>query len=132
MWRRSWKRNFLRPACSNAGSMYRGPILPGQIGVPASDGLKENAAKRIKKVPRQQDETLFFTREQYDALIEATYYYDRRGEGNGGQTTNSLGVRAYLKLLRWSGEADQGAEGGRARAISSNPPATSAKPAKIS
>jgi integrase/recombinase XerD len=94
--------------------------------------LKENAAKSIKKVPRQQDETLFFTREQYDALIEATYYYDRRGEGNGGQTTNSLRVRAYLKLLRWSGEADQGAEGGRARAISSNPPATSAQPVKIS
>jgi integrase len=65
--------------------------------------LKENAAKRIKKVPRQQDETLPFTREQYDALIEATYYYDRRGEGNDGQTANSLRVRAYLKLLRWSG-----------------------------
>jgi len=31
--------------------------------------IKENPAKRIKKVPRQQDETLPFTREQYDALI---------------------------------------------------------------
>ncbi len=65
--------------------------------------LKENAAKRIKKVPRQQEETLPFTREQYDALIRATYYYDRRGEQSDGQTTNSRRARAYLKLLRWSG-----------------------------
>jgi integrase len=65
--------------------------------------LKENAAKRIKKVPRQQEETLPFTREQYDGLIEATYHYDRRGDGRDGQTTNSRRVRAYLKLLRWSG-----------------------------
>ena len=65
--------------------------------------LKENPAKKIKKVPRQQEETLPFTREQYDALIETTYHYDRRGEQRNGQTTNSRRARAYLKLLRWSG-----------------------------
>jgi integrase/recombinase XerD len=65
--------------------------------------IKENPAKRIKKVPRQQDETLPFTREQYDALIEATHYYDGRGQERSGETTNSRRVRAYLKLLRWSG-----------------------------
>jgi integrase len=54
-------------------------------------------------VPRQQDETLPFTREQYDALIEATHYYDGRGQERNGETTNSRRVRAYLKLLRWSG-----------------------------
>ena len=65
--------------------------------------IKENPAKKIKKVPRQQEETLPFTREQYDALIEASYQYDgRRQEGNG-ETTNSRRARAYLKLLRWSG-----------------------------
>lgn len=41
--------------------------------------IKENPARRIKKVPRQQDETLSFSREQFDALIEATHYYDGRG-----------------------------------------------------
>jgi integrase len=51
--------------------------------------LKENPAKKIKKVPRQQEETLSFTREQYDALIEATYQYDGRGDQRNGQTTNS-------------------------------------------
>jgi hypothetical protein len=53
--------------------------------------------------PRQQDETLPFTREQYDALIEASYYYDGRGQERNGETTNSRRARAYLKLLRWSG-----------------------------
>ena len=65
--------------------------------------LKENPAKKIKKVPRRQEETLPFTREQYDALIETTYHYDGRGEQRNGQTTNSRRARAYLKLLRWSG-----------------------------
>lgn len=64
---------------------------------------KENPAKKIRKVPRQQEETLPFTREQYDALIEATYHYDGRGEQRNGGTTNSRRTRAYLKLLRWSG-----------------------------
>jgi hypothetical protein len=65
--------------------------------------LKENPARKIKKVPRQQEETLPFTREQYDALIEATYQYDGRSDQRNGQTTNSRRARAYLKLLRWSG-----------------------------
>ena len=51
----------------------------------------------------EQDETLPFTREQYEALLEATYYYDSRGKERNGDTTNSRRVRAYLKLLRWSG-----------------------------
>ena len=65
--------------------------------------IKENPAKRIKNVPAEQDETLPFTREQYEALLEATYYYDSRGKERNGATTNSRRVRAYLKLLRWSG-----------------------------
>jgi integrase/recombinase XerD len=65
--------------------------------------IKENPAKRIKNVPAEQDETLPFTREQYEALLEATYYYDSRGKERNGDTTNSRRVRAYLKLLRWSG-----------------------------
>ena len=65
--------------------------------------IKDNPAKKIKKVPRQQEETLPFTREQYEALLEATHYYDTRGKQRNGETTNSRRVRAYLKLLRWSG-----------------------------
>lgn len=65
--------------------------------------IKENPAKKIKKVPRKQEETLPFTRQQLDALIEATYYYDSRGTERNGHTTNSRRVRAYLRLLRWSG-----------------------------
>jgi len=65
--------------------------------------IKENTAKRIKNVPPQQEETLPFTQQQYDALIEATYYYDGRGQERNGETTNSRRIRAYLKLLRWSG-----------------------------
>lgn len=65
--------------------------------------IQENPAKRIKNVPAEQDETLPFTREQYEALLEASYYYDSRGKERNGDTTNSRRVRAYLKLLRWSG-----------------------------
>jgi integrase len=65
--------------------------------------LKENPAKRIKKVPRRQEETLPFTREQYAALIEATYHYDRRAQGHNGDNANSRRARTYLMLLRWSG-----------------------------
>lgn len=65
--------------------------------------IKENPAKRIKNVPAEQEETLPFTREQYEALLEATYYYDSRGRERNGNTSNSRRVRAYLKLLRWSG-----------------------------
>jgi integrase/recombinase XerD len=65
--------------------------------------IKENPARKIKKVPRQQEETLPFTREQYDALIDATFYYDGRANARNGETTISQRARAYLKLLRWSG-----------------------------
>jgi integrase len=51
--------------------------------------IKDNPAKKIKKVPRQQEETLPFTREQYEALLEATHYYDTRGKQRNGETTNS-------------------------------------------
>jgi integrase len=51
--------------------------------------IKDNPAKKIKKVPRQQEETLPFTREQYEALLEAAHYYDTRGKQRNGETTNS-------------------------------------------
>ncbi len=65
--------------------------------------IKENPAKKVKNVEPEQEETLPFTRDQYDALIEATYWYDSRGNERNGDTTNSRRIRAYLKLLRWSG-----------------------------
>jgi integrase/recombinase XerD len=65
--------------------------------------MTENPAKKIKKVSPEQDETLPFTREQFEALIEATYFYDSRDSRNAGDTVNSRRARAYLKLLRWSG-----------------------------
>ena len=42
--------------------------------------ITENPAKRIKNVTPRQEQTLPFSRQQYDALIEATYYYDSRGK----------------------------------------------------
>lgn len=65
--------------------------------------IMENPAKKIKKVSPEQDETQPFTREQYNALIEATYFYDCRDPRKSGDTVNSRRARAYLKLLRWSG-----------------------------
>jgi site-specific recombinase XerD len=65
--------------------------------------IKENPAKKIKKVAPEQDETLPFTRAQFDALIEATYFYDSRDAKKAGDTVNSRRAHAYLNLLRWSG-----------------------------
>jgi integrase/recombinase XerD len=65
--------------------------------------MKENHAKKIKKVAPEQDETLPFTRTQFDALIEATYFYDSRDTKKAGDTVNSRRARAYLNLRRWSG-----------------------------
>ena len=65
--------------------------------------IKENHAKKIKKVAPEQDETQPFTRAQFDALIEATYFYDSRETKKAGDKVNSRRARAYLKLLRWSG-----------------------------
>jgi len=65
--------------------------------------IKENHAKKIKKVAPEQDETQPFTRAQFDALIEASYFYDSRDTKKAGDTVNSRRARAYLKLLRWSG-----------------------------
>jgi integrase/recombinase XerD len=65
--------------------------------------IKENPARRIKKVAPEQEETLPFSRKQYDALIEATYFYDGRDNTNAGETINSRRARVYLRLLRWSG-----------------------------
>jgi len=63
--------------------------------------VTENPAKKIKKVTAEQDETLPFTREQFDALIEATHFYDSRDPKKASDTVNSRRARAYLKLLRW-------------------------------
>jgi hypothetical protein len=65
--------------------------------------ITENPAKKIKKVAPGQDETQPFTQEQFDALIEATHFYDNRDPRKAGDTVNSRRARAYLKLLRWSG-----------------------------
>jgi site-specific recombinase XerD len=65
--------------------------------------MPDNPAKKIKNVNPDQEETLPFSREQYEALIEATYCYDARGKEPNGNTANSRRVRAYLQLLRWSG-----------------------------
>ena len=65
--------------------------------------VTENPAKKIKKVTAEQDETLPFTREQFDALIEATHFYDSRDPKKASDTVNSRRAQAYLKLLRWSG-----------------------------
>jgi integrase/recombinase XerD len=51
----------------------------------------------------EQDETQPFTREQYDALIQATWLYDSRDSKKNGDTVNARRARTYLKLLRWSG-----------------------------
>jgi len=57
--------------------------------------IKENPAKKIRKVQPEQEETLPFTPEQYDALLEATYDYDSRRKGTNRSTVNSRRVRAY-------------------------------------
>ena len=62
--------------------------------------IKENPARKIKKVAPEQNETQPFTREQYEALIQATWLYDSREGKKNGDTVNARRARTYLKLLR--------------------------------
>ena len=72
--------------------------------------MKENPARKIKKVAPEQDDTQPFTHEQYDALIQATWIYDSRDGKKSGDTAQSpqnhrprglLPPLASLITLQW-------------------------------
>ena len=58
-------------------------------------------AEKIKKVTPEQDETLPFTREQFDELIEATHFYDSRNpsDWNVGQRYDGISSRNGVRPL---------------------------------
>jgi site-specific recombinase XerD len=64
--------------------------------------IEDNPAKRIRNMTVEQVEPVPFTLEQYNAIIEATYHYDRRSKAHE-DSPQSYRVRAFIKLLRWSG-----------------------------
>jgi integrase/recombinase XerD len=62
----------------------------------------DNAATRIRNVAVREIEPVPFTVEQYSALLDATCDECTTAETNQG-SLQSQRVRAFIKLLRWSG-----------------------------
>ncbi len=64
--------------------------------------LTSNPTDRLGRISVTQAPTDYFTRDEYDKLIDATYLYrEGRGETIGG--TNGTRIRALIMLMRWSG-----------------------------
>ena len=64
--------------------------------------LTANPTDRLGRISVTQAPTDYFTRDEYEKLLDATYLYrEGRGETIGG--TNGTRIRALIMLMRWSG-----------------------------
>src|ERR1019366_4835432 len=64
--------------------------------------ITSNPTNNLGRISVTQTPTDYFTREEYEKLLDATYLYrENRGETIGG--TNSTRMRTLLMLMRWSG-----------------------------
>jgi integrase/recombinase XerD len=70
----------------------------------ANDWLEKNPAARMKRVEEKRVPTGYFTREEFERVVDATYGY---GDWQGGHDFRSrqVRVRALVLLMRWSGLA---------------------------
>jgi integrase len=70
----------------------------------ANDWLEKNPAARMKRVEEKRVPTDYFTREEFERVVDATYIY---GEWQGGHDfhTRQGRLRALILLMRWSGLA---------------------------
>lgn len=67
-----------------------------------ADWITSNPTNNLGRISVTQTPTDYFTREEYEKLLNATYHYrENRGETIGG--TNSTRMRTLLMLMRWSG-----------------------------
>jgi integrase/recombinase XerD len=64
--------------------------------------LSANPTDRLGRISVTQAPTDYFTRDEYEKLLDATYLYrEGRGETIGGN--NGTRIRALIMLMRWSG-----------------------------
>ena len=64
--------------------------------------LTANPTDRLGRISVTQAPTDYFTRDEYEKLLDATYLYrEGRGETIGGN--NGTRIRALIMLMRWSG-----------------------------
>lgn len=64
--------------------------------------ITNNPTNNLGRISVTQTPTDYFTREEYEKLIDATYLYrENRGETIGG--AHSIRIRTLLMLMRWSG-----------------------------
>lgn len=70
----------------------------------ANDWLEKNPAARMKRVEEKRVPTDYFTREEFERIVDATYAY---GDWHGGHDFHSRQdrMRALVLLMRWSGLA---------------------------
>ena len=63
--------------------------------------ITANPTNNLGRISVTQAPTDYFTREEYEKLLDATYLY-RENRGETG-TTNGTRLRTLIKLMRWSG-----------------------------
>ena len=64
--------------------------------------LTSNPTDRLGRISVTRAPTDYFTRDEYEKLLDATYLYrEGRGETIGG--TNGTRIRALIMLMGWSG-----------------------------
>jgi site-specific recombinase XerD len=69
----------------------------------ANDWLDKNPALKMKKAEEKRVPTDYFTREEFQRIVDATYAY---GDWRGAATfTTAPKMRALILLMRWSGLA---------------------------
>ena len=66
-----------------------------------ADWIATNPTNKLGRVSVTQAPTDYFTREEYEKLLDATYLY-RENRGETG-TANATRIRTLIKLMRWSG-----------------------------
>lgn len=64
--------------------------------------LTANPTDRLGRISVTQAPTDYFTRDEYDKLLDATQLY-RQGRGEEIGETNGTRIRALIMLMRWSG-----------------------------
>jgi integrase/recombinase XerD len=66
-----------------------------------ADWISTNPTNKLGRISVTQAPTDYFTREEYEKLLDATYLY-RENRGETG-TANATRIRTLIKLMRWSG-----------------------------
>ena len=65
--------------------------------------ISTNPMSWLSRIKPEQTPTLYFTKSEFEKIIDCTYVYDRKSVENNGVLQNAARLRTMTWLLRWSG-----------------------------